>query len=189
MGHYSTLFIGDEERNWKYDIPSFLTFLFEESDFYRVKEDDAEEFITFGYQSTSGKVLERLENYGFNTEMFEYVYSSLYDDLDSAVEDLIDSELWEQSENSEIKFNRLKRAHAKKFHPLPLKEQLRDFPNFYVPILQAYAGKKTTKVTSIDGRTYTLKKGSMGHADSEWDFYFYKRYSLFILLNFDKNKK
>lgn len=47
MGHYSVLTIGEEELNWKYDIPSYLSFLFKNSDFYkqsnRDKIEDSEE--------------------------------------------------------------------------------------------------------------------------------------------------
>ena len=86
MADYSSLSIGDfVTLYWKYEIPEFIIFLFDESDFYskRIQDEEEEECWEYdiGYKSTCGKCLEILNNYGYNLEFFAEIYDMFHDEL------------------------------------------------------------------------------------------------------------
>lgn len=66
MGHYSVLNIGDEELFWKYEIPEFLCFLFDEDELVKNYDDEEQYYETIGYQTSCEKAINKLENLGFN---------------------------------------------------------------------------------------------------------------------------
>ena len=62
MGSYSTLRIGRIQFSWKYQVPTFLAFLFSDADFYSVptEPDEDEWFEEIGYRSVCRDVLATL---------------------------------------------------------------------------------------------------------------------------------
>jgi len=135
MGNYSVLKVGRLVFEWKYHIPTFLTFLFDESDFYsrprKLKyEDDWYEEI--GYSTTCEKSLEVLNRFGYNLDFFAEVYDSFHNDLEADLVYALGEEFAQES-NHELSNKQIDKAvqeHLKKYPPQSRTDDLRDFIAF-----------------------------------------------------------
>jgi Restriction endonuclease/HEPN/Toprim N-terminal domain 1 len=96
MGSYSQLTIGKLVFEWKYHVPTFLTFLFQESDFFSEPEeldpDNDEYYDRAGYRTTVAAAKEALDRYGYTVEFFAEIYESFRPDLDAALREELDDE-------------------------------------------------------------------------------------------------
>ena len=93
MGSYTNLRIGRLVFTWKNHIPTFLTFLFEDGDFYSKSsppEDEDDWFEEIGYSTTCKKALAALDRYGYNLEFFAEVYDSFHGDLERGYVDTLE---------------------------------------------------------------------------------------------------
>jgi hypothetical protein len=161
MGHYSILKVGKEELAWKYDIPSYLSFLFDKADFFKntAKGETEEEnfFEEIGFQTNCKKALEKLNQLGFDWSMISEVYSYFYPQLNESISYDIQEEIRERFKIDEDSKLELKvKAHYRKFPTLTREQELKDFAKFYLPLLEATNGKKKSIVKSVDGRSYKL---------------------------------
>lgn len=110
VGHYSVLKIDDTVFQWKYNIPTFLTFFFDDKDFYKeveVEEYDDEEdsYISdIGYRCTVNKCKKILDSYGFNLPFFIDIYKSFRNEL---LQSLSEDIYFLAEETSEDKIQRL----------------------------------------------------------------------------------
>lgn len=161
MGHYSILKVGKEELAWKYDIPSYLSFLFNQEDFFknigRGESEEEDFFEEIGFQTTCKKALEKLDQLGFDWSMISEVYSYFYPQLIESIDYDIQEEIRERfkvEEDSKLK-SKVK-AHYQKFPTLTREQELKDFVKFYLPLLDATNGKKKSIIESVDGRRYKL---------------------------------
>lgn len=158
MGHYAVLTIGNEELSWKYDIPEFLSFLFDENELITKYDSEEECYETISYQSTCKNSINKLENLGFDWNLFLRVYEYFYDNLKDTYEYQLADEL-------NLKFKgatkrKIKNEFSKKMESLnnlTKKQQLYDFANFFAPILRVSQGKNSEKIKSLDGNLYNLK--------------------------------
>jgi len=160
MGHYSTLQIGKHQISWKYDIPAYLSFLFEISDEYNEETGGEEQGypIKIGFRTTAIAAINKLNLLGMDWNMVTDIYSHFYERLKEEVADQIQSEILEQFKelnNAEIKI-KFKEA-AQQFFKFSRQEELKDFTNFFIPMIDVSTGHKDLDVISIDGRRYQLK--------------------------------
>ena len=98
MGHWSYLTIGRVRFGWKYEIPTFLSFLFEDSDLYtepypecgdcsegRDGALDPEDGISWsshlGYRTTVSAAKQALDSYGYTVAFFAGIYESFQAEL------------------------------------------------------------------------------------------------------------
>lgn len=170
MGSYSTLNIGKHERSWKYDIPAFLSFLFDETEKYKKYSGRGEDkhLAKIGYKTTCGKALKRLDELGLGWDMVFYVYSFFYQELWDAYQEALDDHLY--GSNPEMSAKKLEQSRQRflgSFRGLTRADEARDFANFYGPLLDVCSAGRTREVTSINGKTYTIKGG--GRPDREPD--------------------
>ncbi len=161
MGHYSILKVGKEELAWKYDIPSYLSFLFDRNDFFKnlaKGESEGEDFFEeLGFQTTCKKALEKLDQLGFDWPMISEVYSYFYPQLIGSIDYDIQEEIRDRFKIDEYsKLESKSKAYYRKFPTLTREQELKDFVNFYLPLLDATNGKKKSIVRSVDGRSYKL---------------------------------
>lgn len=157
MGHYSTLVIGKQELSWKYDIPSYLSFLFDEADLYT--ENDEDDYEKIGFRSTAQKALIKLDKLGFDWEMITEIYAFFYEELRDSIYYTIREELQEKFNGSS--FNVIEKRTNDFFSKIPKltrQQELKDFVNFFLPLVEVSLGNKSMKVLSVDGKTYSLKK-------------------------------
>lgn len=135
MGDYSILKIGRIVFQWKYYIPSFLTLLFDASDFYSkpkkpTYEDDWYEEI--GYSTTCGKSLDVLNRFGYNIDFFAEVYDTFHSDLEESLIYALGEEIVEES-NHELTNRQIDKAvrdHLRRFPAQSRADDLRDFVTF-----------------------------------------------------------
>lgn len=159
MGHYSTLMIGGREYSWKYDIPSYLSFLFDQNDLYNESFDGDEEYIKIGFKTTREKALDKLNKLGFNWDMITEIYSSFYEQIKADVYENICEELAEKYETlSEVEVQKKTDLFFAKIPKFTREEELKDFVNFLYPLIAVSIGETSMKVESIDGNTYRIKK-------------------------------
>jgi hypothetical protein len=101
MGSYSVLKVGRVTLAWKYRIPTFATFLFDEGDYYeRPRGDpmapDYDHMGTTGYRSTAGAVRERLDELGFTLPFWGGVCDELLAEINDYEVDLVAEALAER---------------------------------------------------------------------------------------------
>lgn len=77
MSRGSQLYIGRLYISWA-DVPAFLTFLFEKSDFYITKSQDEDHPDEIGYKTSCQKSLAILGKFGYNLEFVAEVYDFFY---------------------------------------------------------------------------------------------------------------
>lgn len=158
MGHYSTLKIGNEELSWKYEVPEFLSFLFDENELITKYDNEEEYYETISYQSTCKNSISKLENLGFDWDLFLRVYEYFYDNLKDTYAYQLTDEL--NSKFKDATERKIKNEFSKKMESLnnlTKKQQLQDFAIFFVPILRVSQGKDFEKIKSLDGKFYNLK--------------------------------
>jgi hypothetical protein len=112
MGSYSRLFIDKFSFEWKYYVPSFLTFLFKETDFYAIKNENNEEedYSAIGFKTTCNNSIKILNDFGYTidffTEIYSYFYRNLFPDFESGIKYEIETELKSSDKNKiDEKFN------------------------------------------------------------------------------------
>src|SRR4051794_16007596 len=107
MGSWSYLTIGEIVFTWKYDVPSFLTFIFREEDLFVVREqippaeDEEPEDLDLedlpieraGYATTAGAARSVLDTYGYTLDFFTDIYGSFLPDLEQGVREVLADEL------------------------------------------------------------------------------------------------
>ncbi|WP_333577727.1 restriction endonuclease [Sphingobacterium sp.] len=159
MGHYTTLVIGKQELSWKYDIPSYLSFLFDENDLYTEREPNDDELEKIGFRSTAQKALIKLDKLGFDWEMISDIYAFFYEEIKDSIYYYIHEELLEKFSNFSDNV-REKKIHAfySSIPKFTREQELKDFVNFFLPLVEVCTGEKSMRVVSIDGNTYRLKK-------------------------------
>jgi hypothetical protein len=170
MGHYSTLYIGKQHRSWKYDIPAFLSFLFDEQEKYKKYSGRGEDkyLEKIGYKTTCRKALKRLDGLGFGWDMVVHVYESFREDLWNSYIDYLDEHISES--NPEItakKAEKLQKKFLTPFGGLSRLEEVKDFATFYLPLLEAEISGETTRVLSVNGKSYTIKGSGRPNAFPE----------------------
>jgi hypothetical protein len=157
MGHYSVLKIDDEELLWKYDIPSFLSFLFVESDQYAIPDD--EELPRMGFKTSCELAIKKLDQLGFDWKMITEIYEYFYDDLKAEVYDSMEESLRELYEDlSEEAREEKITAYLNKIPKFSRVQELKDFTAFLKPLIAVSVGKRNLNVKSIDGKIYKIKK-------------------------------
>lgn len=111
MGSYSQLAIGEIVFQWKYHVPTFLTFVFSEDDFFIEREqvvvdpeeddgvvDPDELYIEKGgYRTSAASAKAVLDEYGYTVPFFAEIYDSFRKGLNASVKDLLDDELGQRS--------------------------------------------------------------------------------------------
>jgi len=159
MGHYSTLIIGKKELGWKYDIPSYLSFLFDEKDLYVEDNEDNGEYVGIGYKSTCKRALEKLDKLGFDWVMITEIYSFFYNQIKEEVYEDIYDELSEKFQNlSATALEKKVNVFFSKIPNFTREMELKDFANFFLPLMEAASGENSLKVLSIDGKIYRVEK-------------------------------
>lgn len=182
MGHYSTLQIGEHDLQWKYDIPAFLSFLFEESDSYNEDRDDEEGGfpLKIGYRTNAAGAIKKLDKLGMNWKMIKEIYSFFYQRLSEEVAENIINEIAEQYKDSSEKVINAKTTIAlEQFQLLSREDELKDFTRFFLPMIDVSVGKKNLSVKSIDGKVYKIpveKRANLSHnmLYDPGDFFFKK---------------
>jgi hypothetical protein len=130
MGDYSHLTIGDLVFTWKYQVPTFITFLFKEEDLFIKREevvedpDDDEpveidpdelEMEEAGFRTTVAAAKAVLDGYGYTLKFFADIYDSFRDGLQEAIRETLDDEIGgelnEAGQFSEEELQRRVRAH------------------------------------------------------------------------------
>ena len=125
VGSYSVLTIGRVQLQWKYRIPPFLSFLFEDEDFYSDLpeklevswEDASEDAHRVGYRTTAGAAQERLDDLGFTLPFFASTYQLLDDEIDDWVLYVVGERLAEEADYPENReaIDDLAREHVRSF--------------------------------------------------------------------------
>jgi hypothetical protein len=101
MGHWSYLAIGKVRFGWKYEIPTFLAFLFQDSDLYigpvhegadtpDGEDEDLFPYYRCGYRTTVHAAKQALDDYGYTVEFFAGIYGSFRADLQNQLRDLLE---------------------------------------------------------------------------------------------------
>jgi hypothetical protein len=110
MGSYSHLTIGQIVFSWKYHVPTFLTFVFKESDLFMQREesphhleddeeppevdlDEPSHFIGAGYRTSVAAAKAVLDEYGYTLEFFAEIYDSFRPGLQASVRERLEDEL------------------------------------------------------------------------------------------------
>jgi hypothetical protein len=130
MGDYSHLRIGELVFTWKYQVPTFITFLFKEEDLFIKREEistdpedeepvevDLDELYIeeAGFRTSVAAAKAALDEYGYTLEFFAGIYESFRDGLQETVRDILDDEIGAQmneaGELSDEELERRTRAH------------------------------------------------------------------------------
>ena len=107
MSDWSRLTIGEVIFSWRYEVPSFLTFVFQEDDLFIKREEippepgeedreyDPDELMIeeAGFRTTVAKAKAVLDRYGYTRSFFAEVYASFRDGLDEAAKEILVDEL------------------------------------------------------------------------------------------------
>ena len=162
MGNYTQLYIGKLYLSWKNFIPDFLTFLFDEQDFYSVYNvDEPERPAKIGFRTTCAKSINMLERNGYTVGFFTDVYDFFEKKLNAEFEDSAKKELAEQSSaHDEAQLRRMLAHHLDAFPTLSPAEQLHDFIEFLKVLLSADFNSPPFKESVFfrlnDGRRYEI---------------------------------
>jgi hypothetical protein len=136
MGNYSTLSIGDIQFAWKYYVPTFLTFLFEEDDFYKKPQDrpdGAEWFDEIGFKTSCARSLAVLNQFGFSLGFVTEVYDYFFDNLQQLYIDRLETKLADALGLDDYDDARLAQAvhdHLAKQPSRSRREDVEDFVGF-----------------------------------------------------------
>ncbi|WP_138429609.1 restriction endonuclease [Fodinibius saliphilus] len=160
MGHYSNLHIGDEELSWKYYLPPHVSFLFGKDDYFEDSEviDEEEELLYFGYKTTCEQALNKLDQWGFDWELIETFYKSIYEELREDYLFSLKYDLEDHRENGDVE--KKISDHLEKFPRLSRSEELQDYINFILPLLKASKHGEESTVQSKDGNSYSIQPSS-----------------------------
>jgi hypothetical protein len=188
MGHYSQLYIDRLYLSWNYDVPSFLTFLFDKTDFYSTKSTDGDYFEEIGYKTSCGKSLEVLDSFGYTVEFFAQVYDFFYDMLYTEYRRQTKNELAEKL-GMEEKSGALAEEFARyvaSFPSISRTEELRDFARFLAILLdtdfKSPPYDQPHVVELRDGRKYFVdpQEYLTGHHHGELSFVDFGEFQYYI---------
>jgi Restriction endonuclease len=113
MSDNSYLTIGDLVFTWRYQVPTFVTFLFKEEDIRIEREDplpgfpdeepeevDPDELALTeaGFRTTVAAAKEVLDEYGYTVEFFADIYASFHDELDHRVREVLGDEIGQHAD-------------------------------------------------------------------------------------------
>ncbi|MBF8303085.1 MAG: hypothetical protein HW396_1366 [Candidatus Dadabacteria bacterium] len=92
MGHYTYFNINGYHWSFKYHVPYFLLFIFDEYDFIKEaeKENGRNWFSFLGYKTTANKCIERLENFGFTQDFLVKVIKEIQGESSEYLEEKIE---------------------------------------------------------------------------------------------------
>jgi hypothetical protein len=139
MGNYSELCIDRIYVSWKNQVPAFITFLFDEKDFYAIKNPDDDKFFQeIGYKTTCSKSINVLEKFGYSIGFFTQIYKFFYDDLYANLEDCVKEKLAGEIEEK-VDENALREqymAYVNSFPMLARLEELHEFVKFISEFLR-----------------------------------------------------
>ncbi len=93
MGHYTRFKIGPCEWSFKYQVPHFLIFIFDEEEFYfdeEIVDGELQYYNFLGYRTTGEAVLKKLDKYGFDFNFLEEIYREFEEDIESLYSDAIE---------------------------------------------------------------------------------------------------
>ncbi len=107
MSDWSRLTIGEVIFSWRYEVPSFLTFVFQEDDLFirreKVPPEPGEEDREYdpdelmieeaGFRTTVAKARAVLDKYGYTRAFFAEVYASFHDSLNEAAREILADDL------------------------------------------------------------------------------------------------
>jgi hypothetical protein len=107
MSDWSRLTIGNVVFSWRYEVPSFLTFVFQEDDLFIKREEippepgeedreyDLDELMIeeAGFRTTVAKAKAVLDQYGYTRAFFAEVYASFRVNLNEAAREILLDEL------------------------------------------------------------------------------------------------
>jgi len=132
MGSYAILRIDNIVFQWKYYVPPFLSFFFEEADFFRDRRRDAgESYEEIGYRTSAGRAKAKLEAFGYNIDFLTEVYDEFHDELEEAYRDALLEELSEEDTSaSKRSIDAAVRKHLARFPKQSRLKDLEDFTSF-----------------------------------------------------------
>ncbi len=162
MGHYSQLYIGNLYLRWKYDIPAFLTFLFDEADYYCVKNEEEEYFEEIGYKTSTSKSLAVLDKYGYDLDFFSQIYHFFYPELQKTFIETAKEKISENNDHklSESEIDEELAKHLAKFPKVGRWEELEDFVKFIRALMcsdfKSLPFDQPYKITLQDGKEYQI---------------------------------
>jgi hypothetical protein len=89
MGSYSVLTIDRVGFAWKYEVPTFLTLVFSDDDFYFAVPPDPESHDEYrrwiGYRTSIAEARDRLDGLGYTMPFFASLYETLTDSIDESL--------------------------------------------------------------------------------------------------------
>jgi len=153
MGDYTILKVGPTEFNWKYLIPTFLTFLFDKRDFFsrpRRLRPTTGWYEEVGYRTTCGKALQNLDRLGYDLRFFSDVYDQFHDEIEEELKSNLEDEIYEKASGPGRKSNVSKavRTHMQAYPVQSRLDDLRDFIAFLETILLRKVGKPLSLLVS-----------------------------------------
>lgn len=133
MGHYAQLYIDRFYLSWKSYVPTFLTFLFKEGDFYVVRDpDDPDWPEEIGFRTTCRHSIDILERNGYSIEFFASVYEFFESELHDYYAEGAKQQIIENSDREldEKQVTAALAAHLAEFPSLTRQQELEDFLKF-----------------------------------------------------------
>ncbi|MBK8913374.1 MAG: restriction endonuclease [Phycisphaerales bacterium] len=133
MGDYARLYIDRIYLSWKGYVPTFLTFLFREGDFYVVRNpDDPDWPEEIGFRTTCRHSIEILERNRYSIEFFASVYEFFECELHDSFEECAKHQIIETSDRDldETEVTAVFAAHLARFPQLTRQQELEDFMRF-----------------------------------------------------------
>jgi len=133
MGQYTQLYIDRFYLSWKDYVPTFLTFLFKESDFYVVRDQEEPEWPEeIGFLTTCTNSLEILERNGYTIEFFAGVYEFFERELYDYYTECAKQQIIEDADRDmcEKEVEEAFSAHLANFPNLTRQQELEDFLKF-----------------------------------------------------------
>lgn len=135
MGQYTKLKVGPVVFQWKNYVPAFLTFLFDEEDFFcrpDQLEDEDDRFEELGYRTRCGESKRRMDALGYNLDFFAEVYDTFGDELERALRETLQEEfsLDTDGEMTAQDIQEAVTAHLSHFQPQSRTQDLIDFVEF-----------------------------------------------------------
>ncbi len=141
MGNYSELYIDRIYIPWKNQVPAFITSLFDEKDFYAIKNPDDDKFFQeIGYKTICNKSITVLEKFGYSVGFFTQTYEFFYDDLYANLEDCVKGELTSEivGKIDQDALSEQFMAYVNSFPKLIRLEELQNFIKFILEFLHTH---------------------------------------------------
>jgi hypothetical protein len=173
MGSYSQLKIGSYSLAWKYHVPSFVVFLFDDNDFYQEldPEDDGDDECKpcvreIGWRTTVASALQRVNRSGYGRSFFAMIFDTLRSDLEDRYEESVKDRIGqtlelEDREEIEAEIDRRYLAHLGGFPRTSSSDVATDFVKF-IEAATAATGERgvegrQSSFRAVDGKEYVLR--------------------------------